>query len=190
MLHITGCRGAQHPIHFSCAPARSHTITTRASEQAESEHPDNNTQRGNKATTSNKATTTPHLPPPAISRSEAPQTVGGRPVRRSSVSCARLGHTPPSAPSPLQVTSKNVSRSRWQTTIWLSVDRYWQPCSAVTATRDVAWRATIDAGRFVPHASRIGTLGAPSCCVEIEHSLLGELLDEQPTWRLSTPQPN
>ena len=31
----------QHLIHFSCAPARSNTITTRASEQAESEHSDN-----------------------------------------------------------------------------------------------------------------------------------------------------
>jgi len=52
----------------------------------------------------------------------------------------------------------------------------------------VAWRATIDAGRLVPRASRIGTLGAPSCCVEVEHSLLDELLDEQPIWRLSTPR--
>ena len=52
----------------------------------------------------------------------------------------------------------------------------------------VAWRATIDAGRLVPRASRIGTLDAPSCCVEVEHSLLDELLDEQPIWRLSTPR--
>ena len=86
------------------------------------------------------------------------------------------------------MTSRNISGSRWQTNAWLSVDRCWQPCSAVAATLDVAWRATIDAGRLVPRASRIGTLGAPSCCVEVEHSLLGELLDEQPTWRLSTPR--
>ena len=32
----------QHPIHFSCVPARSHTTTTRAGEQTESEHADNN----------------------------------------------------------------------------------------------------------------------------------------------------
>ena len=62
--------------------------------------------------------------------------------------------------------------------------------SPILTTRDVAWHATIDAGRPVPRASRIGTLGAPSCCVEVEHSLLGELLDEQPTWRLSTPRSN
>ena len=60
----------------------------------------------------------------------------------------------------------------------------------MTATRDVAWRATIDAGRLVPRASRIGTLDAHSCCVEVEHSLLEPVVDEQFIWRLSTPRPN
>ena len=60
----------------------------------------------------------------------------------------------------------------------------------MTVTRDVAWRATIDAGRLVPRASRIGTLGAPSCCVEVKAPLLGKMLDEQPTWRLLTPRSN
>ena len=67
----------------------------------------------------------------------------------------------------------------------------WQvlaPLLCSTATLDVAWRATIDVGRLVPRTSRIGTLGAPSYFVGVEHSLLGELLDEQPTWRLSTPR--
>ena len=88
----------------------------------------------------------------------------------------------------IQVAPQNVSRSRWQTTAWQSIDRCWQPCPAVTATLYVAWRATIDAGRLVPRASLIGTLVAPSCCVVVEHSVLGELLGEQPTWRLSTPR--
>ena len=72
----------------------------------------------------------------------------------------------------------------------------WQVLAALLCSdgdpRDVAWRATIDAGWLVPRASRVGisTLGAPSCCVEVENFLLGELLDEQPTWRLSTPRSN
>ena len=86
--------------------------------------------------------------------------------------------------------TRNVSRSRWPYLVWLSVGRCCHPCSAVTATRDVAWRATIDAGRLVPRESRIGTLDAHSCCVEVEHSLLEPVVDEQSIWRLSTPRPN
>ena len=99
------------------------------------------------------------------------------------------GHQPTTSLNTSDTTKrqqKSLLANYCQTTVWLSVDRCWQPCSAVTATLYVAWRATIDAGRLVPRASRIGTLGAPSCCVEVEHSLLGELLDEQPIWRLPT----
>ena len=116
----------------------------------------------------------------------------GRCVRRDS-RCVQRQSFRTATSQPLhstQVTPQNVSRSRWQTTAWLSVDRCWQPCSAATATRDVAWRATIDAGRLVPRESRIGTLDAHSCCVEVEHSLLEPVVDEQSIWRLSTPRPN
>ena len=119
--------------------------------------------------------------------------LAGRCVRRDSRCAQRQTFRTTATSQPphsTQVTSRNASRSRWPYLVWLSVDRCCQPCSAVTATCDVAWRATIDTGRLVPCASRIGTLGARSCCVEVEHSLLEPVVDEQSIWHLSTPRSN
>ena len=93
-------------------------------------------------------------------------------------------------PRSTQVTSQNVIKQSLANSVWPALDRCWWPCSAVTVTRDVAWRTAIDAGRRFPRASRIGTLGARSRCVEVEHSLLSPGVDEQPIWCLSTPRSN
>ena len=82
-------------------------------------------------------------------------------------------------PHSTQVTSRSVSKTDVgrHTTYYIPLGqatgcRCWQPFSAVTATRDVAWRVTIDAGRLVPRRKPHRYLGARSCCVEVEYSLL------------------
>ena len=84
-------------------------------------------------------------------------------------------------PHSTQVTPQNISKQSLADSAQPALESCWWPCSAVTVTRDVAWRTAIDAGRLVPRASRIGSLRARSPCVEVEHSLLGTAVDEQPT---------